>query len=278
MAHSPATGVHFLGEDSSDLSSVPDHISNEPLAPKRVRLPLGKRQRKTADEGQNPTSVQKADHSGTEPKTTSNRDASDKQKSVPSSKKRTTEAEVELQIIDDHTNAKLKSVTKKSKRGAEENNSAETDEPVKLDVVISTATGTGTKAVKSRKRRGNRKEGEGEPEKEPDEEDTKGAAKPKRTRKTKEEKEAALAPMAARTIGSKMLVGAHVSSGGGTARLNMIGLSTNTTDTPSACRCPQRHHQRQPHRRQRLRPLPQVPAQVGQPPTQARACHRLRRP
>lgn len=41
------------------------------------------------------------------------------------------------------------------------------------------------------------------------------AKKVKRKRKTKEEKEAEAMPLAARTVGSKLLVGAHVSSAGG---------------------------------------------------------------
>ncbi|OJD29053.1 ap endonuclease 1 [Diplodia corticola] len=50
---------------------------------------------------------------------------------------------------------------------------------------------------------------------EQDEEDGAAAKKTTRKRKTKEEKEAEMLPLAARTVGSKLFVGAHVSAAGG---------------------------------------------------------------
>lgn len=49
-------------------------------------------------------------------------------------------------------------------------------------------------------------------------EDQGGDKKVKRKRKTKEEKEAEAMPLAARTVGHKLFIGAHVSSAGGTIR------------------------------------------------------------
>lgn len=47
-------------------------------------------------------------------------------------------------------------------------------------------------------------------------EDVDGEKKAKKKRKTKEEKEAEAMPLAARTVGHKLFIGAHVSSAGGT--------------------------------------------------------------
>jgi AP endonuclease-1 len=54
-------------------------------------------------------------------------------------------------------------------------------------------------------------------------------AKPRRKRKTKEEKEAEMLPLAPRTVGSKLLLGAHVSSAGGVqnAVLNSVHIGGN---------------------------------------------------
>ena len=58
---------------------------------------------------------------------------------------------------------------------------------------------------------------------------TENNTKPKRKRKTKEEKEAEAMPLAARTLGSKVLVGAHVSSAGGVhnAVMNSVHIGGN---------------------------------------------------
>lgn len=87
--------------------------------------------------------------------------------------------------------------------------------------------------------------------------------KVKRKRKTKEEKEAEAMPLAARTVGHKLFIGAHVSSAGGT-------ISDNDSIRRSRMlkllhRRPQLRYKHRPHRSQRFRPLPQVTAQVGEP-------------
>ncbi|QIW96252.1 hypothetical protein AMS68_001770 [Peltaster fructicola] len=60
-------------------------------------------------------------------------------------------------------------------------------------------------------------------------EDQPGEAKVKRKRKTKEEKEAEAMPLAARTVGHKLFIGAHVSASGGVhkAVLNSVHIGAN---------------------------------------------------
>lgn len=87
--------------------------------------------------------------------------------------------------------------------------------------------------------------------------------KVKKKRKTKEEKEAEAMPLAARTAGHKLFIGAHVSSAGGQS-IASIGIHKFIAKTTSPRR-PERPPKQSPHRRKRLRPLPQVPAQMGQP-------------
>lgn len=211
MASSPALKRQNYCEDSSDLSSVPESALNDRVVAESA--PLRKRKRTRADEGKNPTSVQKAHSSRPGRETRLKDDTQEERQTVPSSEKQASETEIEVQITNNHTNAKPKTVPKKRARWAEDSSISATDEPVAPDVVTSSATVPSIKASKARKKKENQREVKDEDK--PDKQDTTETAKPKRKRKTKEEKEAALAPMATRTIGSKMLVGAHVSSGGG---------------------------------------------------------------
>lgn len=106
------------------------------------------------------------------------------------------------------------------------------------------------------------------------------ANKVKRKRKTKEEKEAEAMPLAARTVGHKMFVGAHVSSAGGQSMssdsyIAMIAHHVDHTESCLNCRCSKRCSQFRPHRCERLCTLPQIPAEVGQPATSGRAVFHL---
>ena len=70
--------------------------------------------------------------------------------------------------------------------------------------------------------------------------ETAGATKPvqKKKRKPKEEKEAEAMPLAARTKGLAMLIGAHVSSAGGKSRVyKLIARKTRMADRASLYRC-----------------------------------------
>lgn len=71
----------------------------------------------------------------------------------------------------------------------------------------------------------------------PDSEGGATVTKVKRKRKTKEEKEAEAMPLAARTVGSKLYLGAHVSSAGGVHNAVMnsvqIGYGFTVTASPS---------------------------------------------
>lgn len=94
--------------------------------------------------------------------------------------------------------------------------------------------------------------------------------KVKRKRKTKEEKEAEAMPLAARTLGHKLNIGAHVSSAGGTVdepsstgRLYMLSLSRRA----------QLHLQQSSHRCQRLCPLSQKPTEMGKSTFSRRRLH-----
>lgn len=92
-------------------------------------------------------------------------------------------------------------------------------------------------------------------------EDEGGDKKVKRKRKTKEEKEAEAMPLAARTAGHKLFIGAHVSSAGGTicpsnrlCRSCMLRVSRRS----------QLHLQQRPYWRKCLRALPEVTAEMGE--------------
>lgn len=73
-------------------------------------------------------------------------------------------------------------------------------------------------AVPKEKKKGNKKKVKVENESEAEVEvDGKAEKKIKKKRKTKEEKEAEAMPLAARTVGHKLFIGAHVSAAGGKA-------------------------------------------------------------
>lgn len=84
--------------------------------------------------------------------------------------------------------------------------------------------------------------------------------KAKAKRKTKAEKEAEAMPLAARTIGHQLYIGAHVSAAGGSQRPSP---SIETYTEYRLCRSSQRGSQQRAYRRQRLCSLPQVPAKMG---------------
>ena len=103
--------------------------------------------------------------------------------------------------------------------------------------------------------------------------------KVKRKRKTKEEKEAEAMPLASRTLGLKLHIGAHVSSAKGLLVASIYALPH--TEILVRSRNPQCRHQLSPYRVipephspllaltrlqwQCVRRLPEVPAQVGEP-------------
>lgn len=82
-------------------------------------------------------------------------------------------------------------------------------------------------------------------------------------RKTKAKDEGS-APAAERTAVSSlkkpMYIGAHISAAGGMCRGS---LPCPRGFANEICRCSERHHQCDPHRRQLVRPLYEVPAQMG---------------
>ena len=88
--------------------------------------------------------------------------------------------------------------------------------------------------------------------------------KVKGKRKTKAEKEAELVemPLAARTTGHKLFIGAHVSAAGGqcSVRSSVFIMLAKF----AFCRCPSIHSKLRSYRSQCLRSLSQVSAQVGQ--------------
>lgn len=103
--------------------------------------------------------------------------------------------------------------------------------------------------------------------------------KAKKQRKSKAEKQAELTemPLAARTAGHKLYIGAHVSSAGGMSCRHYMTqieplLIAHTTHRRAELRPQQRAH-----RCQRLRALPQIAAQVGQPSFAGRRVHILPR-
>jgi len=87
--------------------------------------------------------------------------------------------------------------------------------------------------------------------------------KVKRKRKTKEEKEAEAMPLAARTVGHKLFIGAHVSSAGGQCTCSSC-ITCTMAEVDHLHRRPQCSHEQRPHRRLRLRAIPQIAAQMGQ--------------
>lgn len=122
---------------------------------------------------------------------------------APPSKKRKVKAEKEEVKPEEEIDA---SPTKSKKRGRTKKDIVTPDIPALQE------DGTATKKTpKSRKQAVKTEE---EPEVGA-EGDTGKVEKVKRKRKTKEEKEAEAMPLAARTVGHKLFIGAHVSSGGG---------------------------------------------------------------
>ena len=71
-------------------------------------------------------------------------------------------------------------------------------------------------------------------------------AKVKRHRKSKEQREAEAMPVAARTVGHKLFIGAHVSSAGGQSCFTH-SLYSCGTNTESSNRRAQLHRQQRPH-------------------------------
>ncbi|KAK3724503.1 DNA-(apurinic or apyrimidinic site) lyase [Vermiconidia calcicola] len=125
-----------------------------------------------------------------------------------------------VQVEDDlDEEPKVKSTrAKKQKVQVKEEETAETVAKVKggrkrkVEVKTEEAVETGVKPKKGKKHKA---EVESEDTGEVRGEDNTVEKKPRRKRKTKEEKEAEAMPIAARTIGHKLLIGAHVSSAGG---------------------------------------------------------------
>ena len=93
--------------------------------------------------------------------------------------------------------------------------------------------------------------------------------KVKRKRKTKEEKEAEAMPLAARTAGHKLFIGAHVSAAGGT--IYSLNSMSRVHMLRSLCRCPQLRPKQRPHRCQCLRSFPEKPTEMGESAT-CRGC------
>lgn len=94
--------------------------------------------------------------------------------------------------------------------------------------------------------------------------------KVKRKRKTKEEKEAEAMPLAARTVGHKLFVGAHVSSAGGQCIHSPYSVR-NIAEVIRFHRRPQCSHEQRTHWRQRLCPVLKVATQMGEPAFTVRA-------
>ncbi|KAK3709994.1 DNA-(apurinic or apyrimidinic site) lyase [Vermiconidia calcicola] len=135
-------------------------------------------------------------------------------KATKKSRKRKVQVEDD---VDEEPKAKSTRV-KKQKVQVKEEESAETETKAKggrkrkVEVKTEAAVETDVKPKKGKKRKAEVEEGDtGEAE----DGDKTVEKKPKRKRKTKEEKEAEAMPIAARTIGHKLLIGAHVSSAGG---------------------------------------------------------------
>lgn len=98
----------------------------------------------------------------------------------------------------------------------------------------------------------------------PEIENKKVEKKVQRKRKTKEEKEAEAMPLAARTVGHKLFIGAHVSASGG----QWAGSDSSYRSCTSAEHVSRRTkfgRKQCAYRCQRLCPLPQVAAKMGQP-------------
>ena len=89
--------------------------------------------------------------------------------------------------------------------------------------------------------------------------------KVKRKRKTKEEKDAEAMPIAARTTGLRMFVGAHVSGAKGRSQRSildaMVYIASIEAEENAYTRCPQLHNQLRSHR-VILPPLPFVVCQL----------------
>ncbi|KAK4981145.1 DNA-(apurinic or apyrimidinic site) lyase [Elasticomyces elasticus] len=111
-----------------------------------------------------------------------------------------------------------------SKKGRKRKIEAEEEIPRKIQDRGITATNT-PKATKKRKTQVQ----EDSIEAAQDEKSEGGAKRVKRKRKTKEEREAEAMPLAARTVGHKMFIGAHVSSAGGVhnAVTNSLHIGAN---------------------------------------------------
>jgi hypothetical protein len=117
-------------------------------------------------------------------------------------------------------------------------------------------------------------------EAEPDEKEKPAPKK----RKTKKDKEAEAMPLAQRTAVSSlkraMYIGAHVSGAGGEYHMFLVHnplLDAHILTQPPVQRLPKLHPKRRPHRCQLIRPLPQVPAEMGLPSPQGRGPRRLPR-
>lgn len=106
---------------------------------------------------------------------------------------------------------------------------------------------------------------------------TKAAKKPVKKRKTKEETENDAMPVAARTavatLKRKMYIGAHISAAGGTSPYPLSPYQSKKGPANSPFpRRPKLPPKCSTHRRQQLRALPQIAAQMVLPPSR-RGCH-----
>jgi len=81
--------------------------------------------------------------------------------------------------------------------------------------------------------------------------------KVKRKSKAEKERELTEMPLATRTVGHKLLIGAHVSAAGGTFARMLACRHHQVLNL--VLRRPPSHPKQRPHRRKCLRPLPQVP-------------------
>ncbi len=93
--------------------------------------------------------------------------------------------------------------------------SLEVAEEVEEELTTGKVAENGTTTIKATKKRSKAKVEAEVVEEEAVEADSDAPKKPKRKRKTKEEKEAEAMPLAARTAGLRMYIGAHVSSAKG---------------------------------------------------------------
>lgn len=207
--------------DSSGLSSVPSDtpglITPVTVAPVANE---SKKRKRVVDPATQPKRVarQRAKSSGVSDIAEDETLAQSKTKSPRSYKKARLEIKEEVEAV--NSASTVSNLPKKTKRTIKKHTVEVTDEA---------ATEAATPAPKTTPKKTKKTTKQSVKVEEVDGGDGEIAVKVKRKRKTKEEREAEAMPLAARTVGSKVLVGAHVSSAGGVhnAVMNSVHIGGN---------------------------------------------------